>query len=73
MKIRLLNDGYFIGMEAVEFPVEVEAEHFPKDESGAERFGVKLSELTRVGSDTKKFHKGTQFWWWLPGHVEVVE
>lgn len=49
MKIRLLNDGGYYGLEGVHFPVEVEAVDEIETYGGC---SVATSELIRVGGDT---------------------
>lgn len=68
MKVRLLRDVY-AGMEAIQFPVEVEAERG--------LYGncmVHEDELARIGSDmTVIADPGDPFWPFGPGSWEVVE
>lgn len=58
MKIKLLHDGGYGGMENVKFPVEVEA----TDWLGL-GFDVPGSELIRVGA-TAKFWDRTKSYYW---------
>lgn len=68
MKIRLLNDGRYPGLESVSFPVEVEAEPF------SHGFRVSYAELERIGADMECFYDPEDpFWPFTKGEFEVVE
>jgi hypothetical protein len=69
MKVRLLNDGGFFGLQQVKFPVEVEATSVITD-AGNEAYGVPYSELIRIGANAKSFDD-TGLWYWLPNCSEA--
>jgi hypothetical protein len=73
MKIKLLNDGGFVGMELVEFPVEVEAVFYDCNQKTKEKshYKVSSSELFRVGSSRGSFREGNEYNF-LIEEVEVI-
>lgn len=58
MKIRLLNDGGFIGTSNIRFPVEVDAKKASDD-----WFDVPGSEIIRVGGCAESFHPNHDYIW----------
>lgn len=71
MKIRLLNDGGYIGMERVGFPVEVEAAR--STYGVVNGFDVPDAELRRIGADLTKFKKPEgSTWFFLEEETEVL-
>lgn len=58
MKIKLLNDGGYSGMENVKFPVEVEGQ----DWLGL-GYDVSGSELIRIGADPEKWKSHCSYCW----------
>lgn len=58
MRIKLLNDGGYRDMDAVEFPVEVEATN---------RFGsgyeVSGAEILRIGGAVDGWFRGNTYYW----------
>lgn len=69
MKIRLLNDGCYWGLEDVEFPVEVQAE-----DRHTGYCDVTTDELCRVGGDpTVLDDPDNQTWPFGPESWEAVE
>lgn len=69
MKVILLNDGGYIGLENVEFPVEVEAS---RDPSGYLARVSKI-ELVKVGADGVCFDVKCLHSFVLDDNCELVE
>lgn len=68
MKLKLLNDGEFVGMNAVNFPVVVDACRLD------DGFLVNGAELIRVGADPDNFDAWTPYYFsLLSKECEVVE
>jgi hypothetical protein len=54
MRAMILNDGDFIGLDGVTFPIEVEAELFPETALEFESIKVASDELNEHGADMAK-------------------
>ena len=68
MKVKLLNDDGYAGMENVNFPIEVEAEV-----SGSGYASIPESELHRIGCSDAFWDPDDPFWPFGPSSWEVVE
>lgn len=67
MRVRLVNDNGYRGMDYVDFPVEVEATR--------NRHGVSVhyNELTRIGADSAAFYDPEDpDWYFGPDSWELV-
>ncbi len=66
-KAILLNDGGYVGMDFVDFPVEVSI-------SNSNRYAVAInvSELERIGCDMHEFDDDDE-WWFLREDLELVK
>lgn len=70
MKIKLLNDGGYVGMELIKFPVEVDSE-FNESHDFVGHYRVNISDLRDLGyKGTDKYDKWLA---WLPEEVEVLK
>lgn len=70
VKVRLLNNGGYSGMEAVAFPVDVNVEL--KNTWGAYAL-VPAWELDRIGCDMDKFAAdGVKNWSFLQSDFEII-
>lgn len=65
MKIKLLTDGDYVGLEDVDFPVEVECI------GNGEIFFVPFAELVRIGGDPDWF-SGAETYTFLPDSEAVI-
>lgn len=67
MKVKLLNDDGYAGMENVNFPIEVEAEVY-----GSGYASIPESELRRLGCSDAFEDPDDPFWPFGPSSWEVV-
>lgn len=71
MKVRLLNNGGYGGMGAVDFPVEVEA-FYDEGVDDASAIYVPNSELLRVGANEVYYHEKSESYF-VDDEFEVIE
>lgn len=57
MKVTLLNDGGYTGLEKVQFPVEVEGELLKRGS-----FSIKGEELIAIGGEYEAFDPSFGYW-----------
>ena len=66
-KVKLINDGGYIGMENVKFPVVVSV-----SDSNSRAVGISPQEMERIGCDMSKFDCG-HAWWFVKSEHCVVD
>ena len=66
-KVTLINDGGYIGMESVSFPVVVSV-----SDSNSRAVGISPQEMERIGCDMSKF-AGGDGWWFVKSEHCIVD
>lgn len=65
-KVTLINDGGYVGMENVRFPVVVSV-----SDSNSRAVGISPQEMERIGCDMSKF-EGADAWWFVKSEHCIV-
>ena len=68
MRALLLNDNGYTGLEAVQFPVEVEVD---PEYSNMYSVGIPVAELERIGANMKHFSFLPAYAFALEGHMSI--